>query len=373
MVAARVAARVVAGPIALRALEKRDMEKPTTSSNQAGGKAIDDRDTLHTLSLAAMPLKKPTLKRARLIKNARLNSVVEVFRDRSGGSGQIEVEKLPQDFGLEALPGEDFGLIRTLAQMPSYDVYSLRVALRAEGIVVEDHEALRLSPAKTKELSEYMKSFTRPLMMQIYGDEGAKIETFDDVVALFRDPDLQKARQRLDVMATKLGIEIATIPRFLEDYADIFMSLSYYKQHLDRVTPHVHEFFESLALLRKSMQMRSNTQLMAACTDMETTFSALLTSVTSRLESFDRHTKDMWNDLSAERFRKIETVIRTFHTMMGGILCALTVKMDAWVELFPHRRAGAPGRRADFILNDLQHGMRRIREIAGSNRTSEPS
>jgi len=325
--------------------------------------AVDDRDTLHTLALATMPLKKDTLKRARMIKNSRLDSVIEVFRDREIGSGQVEIETLRHQYNSQALPAEDFALLRVLAALPSYDVYSLRVSLRGAGIQVNDHDALRLSPAKTQELSAYMKSFTRPLLMQIYGDEGIKLETFDDVIALFRDPDLAKARQRLTVMAQKLGIEIATIPKFLEDYADIFMSLSYYKQCLDDVTPSVYEFFASLADLRKSHQMRTNMQLMNACRDIETTFTQLLTTVTGRLESFDRHTKDMWSDLSAARFRKIETVIKSFHIMMGGILCALTVKMDAWTHLFPNARAGAPGRRADFILNDLSHGMRRIREL----------
>jgi len=325
---------------------------------------VDDRDTLHTLALNILPLQEPALKRARLIKNSRLDSVVELYRDP--GSGQIDIEKLPQQFGAKSVPAPDFALLRRLALMPSYDVYSLRVTLRDAGVIIENHDALRLSPTKMLELSSYMKTFTRPLMLQIYGEEGNKIESLGDIVGLFRDPDVQKARHRLLVMAGKLGIEVATIPRFLEDYGDIFMSLSYYKQCLDNVAPNVYEFFDSLADLRKSYQMRSNTQLMAACTDMEKTFTDLLTSVTGRLESFDRHTKDMWENLSAERFRKIETVIKTFHTMMGGILCALTVKMDAWTRLFPDAKAGAPGRRADFILNDMRHGMQRIREIEKS-------
>ena len=325
--------------------------------------SVDDRDTLHTLPLSIMPLAKNTLKRARMIKNSRLESVIEVFKDKGIGSGQIQVESLPNQFSAEAIPPEDFALLRRLAVMPSYDVYSLRIGLRASGIVVNDVTALRLSPAKTAELSVYMKNFTRPLLMQIYGDEGDKIETFSDVVALFRDPDREKARHRLTVMASKLGVDIATIPIFLDDYADIFLSLSYYKQCLDVVTPSVYEFFESLKDLQKSHQMRSNMQLMAACKDMEGTFTNLLTSVTGRLESFDRHTKDMWSDLSAERFRKIEAVIKTFQTMMGGILCALTVKMHAWTELFPVPKAGAPGRKADFILSEMRNGMERIREI----------
>ncbi len=337
----------------------------TAMSSQSTG--VEDRDTLHTLSLSSMPIKQPTLKRARMIKNARLDSVVEMFRDRDVGSGQIEVEKLPNELGAGSLLPEDFRLMRRLALMPSYDVYSLRVVVRDEGIKVEDQAALRLSPAKVKELSEYMKNFTRPLMNQVYGAEATPIETFDDVVKLFRDPDIAKARHRLNVMAAKLGIEIAAIPRFLEDFGDIFMSLSYYRQCLDHVTPIVYDFFEAVADLKKSHQMRSNIQLMAACKEMETTFSELLTSVTSRLESFNLHTKDMWEDLSAERFRKVESVIKSFHTMMGGILCAMTVKMDAWVTLFPNRRAGAPGRRADFIMNDLRHGMQRIRSYEKSD------
>lgn len=343
--------------------------KTSASNSEAGSEHLgtDDRDTLHTLALKYMPLNNPALKRARMIKNSRLESVIELYRDRDIGSGQIEIEKLPQQLGVNALSPEEFRLVRRLALMPSYDVYSLRVALREEGIKVEDHEALRLSPAKTKELSAYMKSFTRPLMRQIYGDEGGEIDSFEDVVGLFRDPDVQKARHRLTVMAAKLGIDIFAIPRFLEDYADIFLSLSYYKQCLDEVTPKVYEFFDSLKDLRKSHQARSNAQLMEACKNMEVTFTELLTSVTGRLESFDRHTKDMWEDLSAERFRKIETVIKAFHRMMGGILCALTVKMDAWTELFPTSRAGSPGRRADFILNDLQYGMRKIREFESSS------
>lgn len=349
------------------------MSGPSTHASAEpfdGSPTVDDRDTLHTLALKYMPITTPALKRARMIKNSRLESVIELYRDKDIGSGQIEIEKLPQQLGAQGLLPEDFKTVRALALMPSYDVYSLRVALREQGIKVEDFAALRLSPGKTKELSAYMKTFTRPLMMQVYGEEGAQIESFEDVVALFRDPDIQRARHKLTVMAAKLGIDIFAIPRFLEDYADIFLSLSYYKQCLDLVTPKVYDFFDSLKDLRKSHQARSNTQLMLACKDIEKTFTDLLTSVTGRLESFDRHTKDMWNDLSAEKFRKIETVIKAFHKMMGGILCALTVKMDAWTELFPTSRAGSPGRRADFILNDLQHGMRKIREIEAAPPTT---
>ena len=326
--------------------------------------AADDQDSLCILPLCIMPVESQTLKRARLIKNARLESVVEVFRDRESGSGQLDIEKLPHEMNWPTSPPHpDFVLLRKLALMPSYDVYSLRVQLRAHGIEVNDHAALRLSPAKTRELGGAMKNFTRPLLIQIYGESVAGAETLDDLVGMFRDPDIEKARRRLTMMALKLGLEIHAIPRFLEDYADIFLSLSYYRQCLDRITPTVYDFIDAMGELKKSFQMRTNVSLMATCDEMRATFSDLLVSVTGRLEGFERCTKDMWNDLSADRFRKLERLIKAYHTAMGGILCALTVKMDSWANAFPMASHGGPARRAEFIMSDMKHGLAHIRKV----------
>jgi hypothetical protein len=71
----------------------------------------------------------------------------------------------------------------------------------------------------------------------------------------------------------------------------------------------------------------------------------------------------MWDNLSAERFRKIEKLIKTYHVTMGGILCALTVKMDAWSKMFPRPDSGSPARRAEFIMTDMRQGLKRIREF----------
>lgn len=324
----------------------------------------EDRDLLHVCDLSILPVKTKPLRASRMIKNSKLESVIELFRDRESGSGQVDIEKLPSKFGWqESPPHEDFVLLRKIALIPSYDVYSLRVLLRAQGIKVDEEDQLKLSDAKCAELSTYMREFTRPLMVQVYGEEGVNIESFDDVVNLFRDPDVDQARRRLIMMAGKLGIDIMTIPKFLEDYADIFLSLSYYKQCLERVTPGIHEFLDSFGDLRKNYQMKNNAALMQACDEMEDTFSQLLASVTGRIESFERHTKDMWEDLSADRFRTIERIIKGYHTTMGGILCALTVKMNAWTELFPRREKGGPVRRSEFILSDIKHGMKRIRAL----------
>ncbi|HAD87057.1 MAG TPA: hypothetical protein DCG48_06810, partial [Rhodospirillaceae bacterium] len=82
--------------------------------------------------------------------------------------------------------------------------------------------------------------------------------------------------------------------------------------------------------------------------------------------NFDRGTKHMWDNISAERFRRVEAVIRGYHTTIGGVLCALAVKMDAWSTLFPNMQVGGPGRRAEFIMTEMKQGMDRIQTIEDS-------
>ncbi len=186
-----------------------------------------DRDSLHILALSIVPIETPPLKRARLIKNVRLQSIIEFFGDESTGSGQVDIEDLGGEFGWPEIPPHpDLILLRKLADLPSYDVFSLRILLRHHGIAVNGVEALKLSPTKQAELNEYMTSFSRPLIKEIYGGEDVSIQTFEDVIRLFRDPDLKRAREKLKIMSEKLEIGLEDVPKFLEDYGDIFLSLS---------------------------------------------------------------------------------------------------------------------------------------------------
>ena len=62
-----------------------------------------------------LPIENPALKRARLIKNARLESVVEIFVDQDAGSGQLDIEALIDEFGWNPdKPPNDFLIIKNL-------------------------------------------------------------------------------------------------------------------------------------------------------------------------------------------------------------------------------------------------------------------
>lgn len=336
----------------------------TNGGSQADFIRDADRDALHILPLAVVPMKTPVLRRARMIKNARLEAAIELFSGAEMGSGQLSVEDAIKEFEWPTVPPHpDLILLRKLALLPSYDVYSLRILLRDHGIVINDLDAFRLSPTKVHELTSYMTEFTRPLMVQIYGDEDRSIRDFDDIVALFRDPDVKRAREKLQNMADRLGIELIEIPKFLEDYGDIFLSLSYFRNCLDKISPVIDAFLLSLRDIRSNYQLKQDNHLMRTCDMIERSINDMMASITGRFENFDRSTNDLWNNLTADRFRKVERAIKSYHTTIGGVLCALSVKVDAWAALFPDKNIGGPVKRGEFIRTEMKQGFEHIRRI----------
>jgi len=345
-----------------------DVESDVGKSRTNGfPESSSDMDSLHILPLYILPIETGALKSARMIKNVRLESVIEFFRGEQIGSGQTTIQHLPAQMGWpEGTVHADFELVRKLARLPSYDVYSLRVMLRNIGVEVDEQKYLRLSPEKVTELSSYMTKFTRPLLNQVFGDTEPDVDTFSDVVALFRDPDISKARARLEALAERLKIDLIEVPKFLEDFGDIFLSLSYYRQALDAISPTVDEFLDALIEIRKNHQLSSDRNLLDSCAEIEDALIESMASVTGRFENFDRSTDDMWLDLDAEKFAKIKELVRGFHASIGGVLCALTVKMSMWHELFPTPQHGGPVKRSEFIMSEMKQGIRKIKKIEDS-------
>ena len=186
------------------------------------------------------------------------------------------------------------------------------------------------------------------------------------MVGLFRDPDIRKAKQKLEIMANKLGIRLDEVPRFLEDYGDIFLSLSYYRKCLDDIEPSITQFLDSLDEIRKNWQLKNDPSLMKTCKTVQATLNGLMAAITGRFENFDRSTENMWSNITGAKFRKVKDLIETYHTTIGGVLCSLSVKMDAWQRLFPTPESGGPVKRAEFIMSELKQGMERIQRIEDS-------
>ncbi len=323
-----------------------------------------DRDSLHVLPLSILPLKTPGLKRARMVKNQALEGAVELFASSDAGSGQISVADLHREFSWKQGQGHpDVRMLRKLASLHSYDVYSLRITLRDLEIDVENQADLKLSQSMNAQLAKYMASFTRPLLRQIYGNDDLEIQSFTDVLTLFRDPNPRAAMDKLTKMADKLGMTVVELPRFIEDYGDIYLSLAYYRKCLNGIDPIASEFLRSINELRGNYAFKNDTTLINAVDIMERTVGTLSEAINSRLAAFDQASDKLWENLSADHFKKVKKMIEAHHVYVGGILCALSVKMTAWDKKFPNPRHGGPQTRAEFLLSEMKQGIGRIREI----------
>ena len=162
-----------------------------------------DRDSIHTLPLSVIPFQAKSLGSTRMIKNSRLESVIELFDGGKSGSGQLPVSAIRQVY--TNISSDDVKMLTELSKLHSYDVYSLRIQLRKLGIKVDDHEHLKLSAAKQVQLQRYMAAFTQRVIIEVFGGDDS-VRNYDDVVALFRHPDKSLAIAKLKMMSEKLGI-----------------------------------------------------------------------------------------------------------------------------------------------------------------------
>ena len=235
--------------------------------------------------------------------------------------------------------------------------------LRRLQIDVESADDLDLSPEKKDELKDYMKKFTLPLIEEIYGRDDVQIERSSDIIQLFADPDVAGAARRLKALAQNSRFEISEIPAFLEDFSDVYLSLAYFQQQLDDIVPKVFRFIEEIGELRTNWQMRQERRALETCARLEIQLNNIVARITGRFEIFHRGTNKMWEDVTAERFEKVATLIRSNHTVVGGVLCGLGSKMNAWRSHFPNENAGGVLKRGDVIMSDIAPGMDKILKL----------
>ena len=331
-----------------------------------------ETDSLHILPMHILPLKTPGLKHARMVKNVRGDSMIELFHDSDTGSGQVEPSRLGRMFDWPV--GEkhpDGVLIAKLGLLQSFDVYSLRMQLRGLGIEVENIDDLRLSDGRRQELDRYMKVFTRPLMDLIYSqDEQSGLSNISDLIASFNSSDNRAARENLNRLAGKLKIILTKLPAFLTDYGDVFLSLAYFKDQFDQMVPRLEALLVRMEELKRDEIFRNDPQVAALLTNVSEELNEIMAHIAGRIESFDKHTASMWQNLSEDTFRKVKIMIESNHGTIGGMLCGLYVKIQGYEDKFsgsdPSNQA-----LADYIAAYIKPGIDRIRSIERSARLAE--
>lgn len=333
------------------------------------------KDALDELPLTILPLATASLKRARLRKNIRLESVIELFADQGTGSGQVDCKNLHIHYGWPEGPDHpDQKLIAALGYSTSYDVFSLRIALRDLGVSIEDFSALQLSDSKKAELTSYMKSFTAPLIRQIFGQSGVNVDDFDSLVGMFKNPNREEALRNLKLMAQQLNVELQEVPKFLEDYGDTFLSLAYFQEILDALIPRISKFRHELRALRGSYGLSRNALFMRGSGGLDLALSNIVSSITGRFDSFNTSSRNMWDNINAESFARTRRLISAHHTTVGGVLCGLQVKIKGWEEAFADFTIEQQQRRrSEFILTDMRAGIEQIEALENSARLIDPA
>ena len=321
----------------------------------------EGRDSIHIMPLSIVPLKTKGLRHARLVKNSQLETMVELFKDKNAGSGQIPTHLIERAFPADAETlRHDQTTIDRLRALPSFDVFSLRIALRRLSIPIEDETGLTLSPKTRGELTEYMRQFTRPLMQYIYGEgTSGDINDISDILERLRTPDRAEAKKRLEFLCKKLDVPPAELPRFLEDYGDIFLSLAYFRRILDRLDPQIKAFIDWADGIKESELIRHDADTMGLLETTKTQLLQIITSITGRFDTFDNVSKVMWSDMNSENFQTFREMVIANHTSIGSVLCGLSLKMAQWLQSFPEG-GGGPSRRADFLRNQTFQGLQRL-------------
>lgn len=343
------------------------MEGETVEVDEASKLAVDPEalDALHILPLALVPMRTPALQKAIMIKNARLESVIEIFRDGSAGSGQVSPKDLVDFYQDSEDLRADVKVLDSLASLQSFDIYTLRAQLRDLDIGFSDLSALTLSPKKQAELNAFMQSFTRPLIARIYGSENEEVTDVSQIIQLLAQPDRQAAIKQLQRLADELNVSIMEVPAFLEHYGDIFLSLSYFRDCFDEVMMMIPDFIAWMHDVKDNQQVTGDPLQGRMLVEIESHLNAISKSVMARFAFFDSRTRDFWDNLNAESFKLFQDSVTAHHVSIGAVLCGLTVKMSLWSERFPGQ-SGSPVKRLEFLRSEIHPGLAHIRRIEAS-------
>jgi hypothetical protein len=348
------------------------IDGPTPASGETANAEYDaeGQDALHILPLSIIPLETPGLRRLRLIKNVRLDSVVELYKDQGHKSAQGPLDALYSVFQSCATElRKDMPLLQNLSAIPSFDVYTLRVALRSLSLNIDVNKELQLSDGKRQELTKHMKVFTHPLIQPIYGTADFEVNDVSDIMKLLTAPNRDDALKNLRMMSQKLNVPLTEIPRFLEDYGDTFLSLAYFRSCLDKVVPQVQSFLDWVKLLDDNQMIKGDRMSKQMLDKTRDSMSGVIISLTGRFEAFNRKSADFWKDINADSFSRMKDMVFSNHRSIGGVLCGLSVKMQLWRDRFP-TASGGPNKRLEFVRSEVVPGMQMIDELEEAARKS---
>jgi len=326
----------------------------------------ESMDSMDELPLSIIPLSSNTFKNAKLLKNTRMETVLELYNDPITGSFQMATD---DDAFADAFSShneavlKDQEIIQKLSKLKSFDIYSLRVTLRKMGLDVVDEKALELSSDMKNRLKKYTRSFTTPLIQKIYGDDESDALKSGDLTALFKNSDIYVVKKNLDLLSEKTGIKLGDLPKFLENYSDVFLSIAYYRYSYEQIDTEVQRLLVWINDIEQSPQIKKTPATYHACLEVADALHIVLSSLKDRFDRFQFSFELFWTDINHVSFETLQKEIQRNHASMGAVLCGLHVKLNAWKKEFPNNDIGSPQKRGKFIISDLQPGIQNLKVL----------
>jgi len=314
-----------------------------------------------------IPLSTPGLQRARLVKNARLETAVELYHDEATGSGQFSPSNLYDVFpSNKAELDADRAKLDALSTLNSFDVFSLRIGLRKLELGITDDDFLKLSDSLREKLMERLPEYSRPLVTFIYGEgDDHDLQSFTNPLARLTQETTATAKKNVKHLADLLQRPIQTIPEFVEEYGDLATSLCYFRHIFNTTADDVTEFKVWLSELRTLPAMKQNDDLMRIHRSAEGTLDYLNKSLKARFGVFDQQFKTFWNEITPETWTAMKLLLTSNYSNIGGVLCGLQVKMNLWKERFPGA-SGSPNKKVDFLKVEIVPGLSSLFELESS-------
>jgi len=171
--------------------------------------------------------------------------------------------------------------------------------------------------------------------------------------------------ENLTNLADRLEINIDQLPKFLENLADIHLSVAYYQSCYNAVVKDYDQLSALVArLIHSDNVFKHNNELLMKYDHFEDAMWTANSFIQEQLKLFEVQTRDFWSNVSPGQFNEIEKRVKSNHVRIGGILCGIKVKMDTWCERFPSPETARPSRVAEFIMSELTEGIGNIYQTA---------
>jgi hypothetical protein len=217
--------------------------------------------------------------------------------------------------------------------------------------------------------SRYALEFIRPMIANVFGaDRGTASEAdSDELLRLFREPDVDAVRARLHQLADKTGIPVAEVPEFLSKYNDLFVAAGFYRQTFDGVRPEAGRFqawLEEMKRLPDDVLTRRDRESL----DKAAEAAAFITgSIAERLDEIMAGFHGFWENMNRRSLEHLRRQVEDADAATGEILFGFAAKLRAWSNAFPHGAARNGAARVNY-LRVMLPGLQRLRDMESEAR-----